>query len=232
MTRLARDRDTHLTREEIAAEALRQFDEGSEPSIRSLAAALKVGPTAIYHHFPSRAAIVRTAADVVWNEIPAETFALIGNPFEADPVEALVAGGIATRRAFARHHRIAPHLVEVPQPNAMRAASLGVIGNAMERLGLHREQASEAMHLYGTFVVGSALFMATRLTSNAELGDTPDNPLTKRFHTEHPPAVVALSSAETLSALDDVMDMSIWDPERDDALFEQGLRTIIAAFTP
>jgi hypothetical protein len=52
MTRLARNRDTHLTREEIAAEALRCFDESaSAPSIRHLAEVpLRVTPSAIYPH--------------------------------------------------------------------------------------------------------------------------------------------------------------------------------------
>ena len=77
MTRLAHDRDTHLTPPEIAAEALRQCEENrSEPSIRSLASALRVAPTAIYHHFPSRALIVRAALELVWAEAMDEAFTL------------------------------------------------------------------------------------------------------------------------------------------------------------
>jgi hypothetical protein len=70
-----------------------------------------------------------------------------------------------------------------------------------------------------------------RLTANEELSGTPDNPLAERFHTEHPPEIVALSSTATLTALDDVMDISTWDPERDEELFVLGLRRIVATFT-
>jgi len=62
MARIAKGRDRVLTREEIAAETLRQFDESTEaPSIRALASALGVAPSAIYHHYESQAAIVQAA---------------------------------------------------------------------------------------------------------------------------------------------------------------------------
>jgi AcrR family transcriptional regulator len=232
MTRLARDRDTHLTPEEIATEALRQFDSGAEPSIRSLAAALKVGPTAIYHHYPSRAAIVQAAADLVWTEVPLGTAERIGNPFEADPAEVLFVAAVVTRDVFRRHHRVAPHMAAVPQPNEMRTTMLGVVGNVMERLGLYGEEAAAAWHAWGSYVVGASLFLALRITADDEMGDDPGNPLRRRFHTMHEPAVIALSSIETLHALDDVADMSIWDAKRDDELFEQSVRRIIATFKP
>ena len=66
MTRLAAGRTTHLEPEEIARETLRLFDEGSDPSIRQLATALNVTPSAIYHHFDSRAEIVQAAVEMVW----------------------------------------------------------------------------------------------------------------------------------------------------------------------
>lgn len=233
MTRLARGRDTHLVPEEIAVEALRQFDAGTEPSIRGLATALSVAPTAIYHHFPSRGAIVQAATDIVWAEIPAETVAILGgSPFELDPTEVLVASALATRHAFTRHHRIAPYMTATPQPDPIRAATLGVVGNVMERLGLHGEAAGTAWHSYATYTLGSTLFAAMRLTANEELGSGPDNLLARRFQTIHQPEMIALSSEETLSALDDVMDISVWDPVRDEELFVVGLRRVIASFLP
>ena len=50
MARIAKGRDRVLTREEIATETLRQFDENTEaPSIRALASALGVAPSASGH---------------------------------------------------------------------------------------------------------------------------------------------------------------------------------------
>jgi AcrR family transcriptional regulator len=69
IARLPKGRQANLTPEAIVDEALRQFDEGTgEPTIRSLAAGLGAGPSAIYHHFPSRAAIVQRAVERVWGE--------------------------------------------------------------------------------------------------------------------------------------------------------------------
>ena len=77
MTRLARGRETHLTRAEIAEAALRRFDAGSEASIRELAADLRVAPSAIYHHFSSRVAIVDEALGLVWREAAEEGLELV-----------------------------------------------------------------------------------------------------------------------------------------------------------
>ncbi|HMF03749.1 MAG TPA: TetR/AcrR family transcriptional regulator, partial [Acidimicrobiia bacterium] len=99
MARIAKGRDRVLTREEIAAETLRQFDTGSEaPSIRALASALGVAPSAIYHHYESQAAIVHAATELVWEEVAREFLAAIPDLLEADPVEVLVTGGVVTRR--------------------------------------------------------------------------------------------------------------------------------------
>ena len=75
MTRLAAGRTTHLEPEEIAAETLRLFDEGGDPSIRQLATALNGTPSAIYHHYTSRSEIVQAAVELVWTEVLAETAA-------------------------------------------------------------------------------------------------------------------------------------------------------------
>src|SRR5947209_19411429 len=108
MARIAKGRDRVLTREEIATETLRQFDESAEaPSIRALASALGVAPSAIYHHYESQAAIVQAATELVWVE-PGRDFAReIPYPFPDDPAEVLVAGGIACRREFGSHCRLA-----------------------------------------------------------------------------------------------------------------------------
>jgi AcrR family transcriptional regulator len=214
MTRLAQDRDTHLTPPEIAAEALRQFDAGgSEPSIRTLAAALKVAPTAIYHHFPSRAMIVQAALELVWEEGMREGFELVPDPAAEDPVDVLVAGGLAVRRAFGRHYRIAPYLAATPEPSPTLEGVFVLLGTQFERLGLSGEDAVGAFHAYATYALGSVLFAANRRLANEQLEDSRG---AARFR---PGSVV-----------DAVVDMSVVDPERDEELYVAGLRKLVAAF--
>jgi AcrR family transcriptional regulator len=221
MTRLARGRETHLTRAEIASAALRRFDEGGEASIRDLAAALGVAPSAIYHHFPSRAAIVDEALGLVWREAAEEGLQLIEGKGE-DPVEVLLAAALATRRAFGRHHALAPYLAATQEANERLASNLGLLAGAFEGIGLHGEEAAEAFHAYGSFAIGSTLVLAARLNVGAH-GAKERSPVTAG---DDDPAAV------TRRALEAMMDLSYSDPERDEQLFLDGLRRLIASFTP
>lgn len=222
MTRLARGRETHLTRGEIAAAALRRFDEGHEASIRELAAALGVAPSAIYHHFPSRAAIVDEALGLVWREAAAEGLRLVEGRAE-DPVEVLLAAALATRRAFGRHHAIAPYLAATQEANERLAANLGLLATAFEGIGLSGEEAADAFHAYGSFAIGSTLVLAARLNFGAYTAVAPD---ARAGDGEAEPA------AATRRALEAMMDLSYSDPERDEQLFLDGLRRLIASFSP
>lgn len=212
MTRLAARRDTHLTREEIAAEALRQFDDGRSPSIRGLAAALGVAPTAIYHHYRSRAEIVDAAVQLVWQEATAEGLRLVPEPFAADPVDLLVAAGVAVRRAFGAHHRLAPHLAATPRSDELLVSNLGLLAGAFEGLGLTGEEAAAAFHAYGTHMIGAVLFAAGRHAGGA--GARPERP----------------ANAGTHGAIDEILDLSFTDPARDEELFALGLRRLILAY--
>jgi AcrR family transcriptional regulator len=227
MTRLAQDRDTHLTPTEIAAEALRQFDEGkTEPSIRSLASELQVTPYAIYHHYPSRAEIVQAAVALVWQEAVTETLELEPKPFEADPLEVLLAGALATRRVWYRHYRVAPYMAATPEANDFVTNSLGLFANLFERLGLKGEEAGLAFHAYSSFMIGAVLFTALRRQANEQLGETEAG----GFRTEHSPGAARQSSEETRTALDEVMEAAAADPERDEELYVEGLRRLIESF--
>lgn len=116
---LPKGRQTNLTPEAIVDEALRQFDEGTgEPTIRSLAAGLGAGPSAIYHHFPSRAAIVQRAVERVWGEAMARR------------------SGTATRRSL--DHVIASRS---PAPARTRSSSSALRGLVA---GLGRQTTSRA----------------------------------------------------------------------------------------
>jgi len=232
VTRLAEQRDTHLTPAEIAVETLAQFDApGGEPSIRSLAAALKVKPAAIYHHYPSRAAVIEAAVALVWQEVNEEGYAIIPEPLSAEPEDVLVAAAIAARRGWLRHYRLASYMAATPDSTEVLGNALALLANVFERLGYPGEEAFERFHSYATFTLGSVLFAAARLRANEELEQAGDDEGgTGRFHSEPDPEDAAQSSEETRSSLDAVVDLSVVDPDRDEQLFAEGLRRLIASF--
>jgi len=243
MTRLAQGRTTHLEPAEIAAETLRFFDEGNDPSIRQLAAALQVTPSAIYHHFGSRSEIVQAAVDIVWQEILVDLLTRVGDPFETDPVEVLVASGLSIRKAFVDHCTIAPYMAATPQPDDLTAGGLAMMASIFERFGLKGEEAAEAFHTYASFTFGTALFAANRKVANQALERAPENITANgtngvngiegnigHFVSTTSKNAADLSSEETRTAMEGVMNVSSTDPERDEELFEIGLRRMIASF--
>ena len=223
MTRLPKYRDTQLSKKEIVAAALAAFDQGGgEPSIRTLAATLQVAPSAIYHHFGSRAEIVRAAVDLVWIEALQEMLKIAPDPLEEEPREVMVAMGVATRRAWVAHHNLAPYLAANPKVDNFTRNSVDLAANLLERIGLHGEEAAEAFHSYTSFMIGSVLFAASRLVANEALGDEP-----RPFRSDYPPEGERASSDETRRA----MDLSIDDPRRDEELYMRGLERLVDSLT-
>jgi AcrR family transcriptional regulator len=211
VARLAKDRDTHLTRDEIAREALRQFDAGDPPSIRSLAARLKVAPTAIYHHFPSIAAIHDAVVELVWTEALALGMVLVPDPAAAEPAEVLVAAGLATRRAFVAHPGAAAHLAATTESSQRLNENLELLAGTFARLGLTGDEAAVAFHTYASFTIGSVLFVTARAVAGPTTQDrqAPGRPVAARD-------------------LTGMIRLSFEDPRRDEELFELGLRRLVA----
>ena len=236
MTRLARDRDTHLTRKEIAAQALRCFDEAdTAPSIRHLAAVLHVTPSAIYHHFPNRAAIIQAAVDLVWEESGIRFFELVPDPFTADPVDVLVTAGIVTRETFGGHYQVAPHMTATPQSSRPLATIMELMATVFERMGFDEDQAAAAFHLYASFTIGSALFAAARRITLALDGTgerSRAEPMVRQADHTDGDRAPASAIAEIRLALEQVIDLSIVDSERDAALFADGLRRLVSKAKP
>ncbi|HEV2726659.1 MAG TPA: TetR/AcrR family transcriptional regulator [Solirubrobacterales bacterium] len=224
MTRLPKARETNLTPEEIVDEALRQFDEGAgEPTIRSLAAALKTAPSSIYHHFPSRAAIIQRAVECVWREATENLLELLPRPLEAEPREVLVATGLASRRAWLSHFRLCPYMAASPEGDDFTREALGAMAVIFESMELEGDAAAEAFYAYGTFMLGSILFAATRLVANEQLAEREQG----AFRTEHTAQMARRSEETTRLSLDHVMGVSVTDPDEDEALFVNALRNLV-----
>jgi AcrR family transcriptional regulator len=223
MARLPNDRDTHLTPEEIVGEALRQFDEGkAEPSIRSLAAALHVAPSAIYHHFGSRAEIIDRLVERVWLEAVTEMLAIEPQPLKADPTDVLVSAGVGTRRAWLRHVHLSPYLAASPEMSEFTRNAFLLMGDLFTRMGLDGERGGVAFHAYSTFMIGSVLFAAGRQAADERLTRS-GSPTRARTDNSDPDP--------TRQALEEMMDLSSADPVRDERLFEDALRRLVASLT-
>lgn len=224
MARLPNDRDTHLTPEEIVGEALRQFDEGkSEPSIRGLAVALHVTPSAIYHHFGSRAEIVDACVERVWLESMNEMLAIEPEPLAADPADVLVVAGVATRRAWLRHVHLSPYLAASPDMSEFTRNVFLLMGSLFTRMGLEGERGGIAFHSYSTFMIGSVLFAAGRQAADQRLARGRGGP--PRVRTGKP------DPDPTRRSLEEMTDLSFTDPARDERLFEDALRKLVASLT-
>jgi AcrR family transcriptional regulator len=238
MTRLARDRDTHLTREEIAAEALRCFDESAvAPSIRQLASVLRVTPSAIYHHFPSRAAIIQAAVDLVWEEAGARFLQLVPDPLTADPVEVLVAGGVATREVFGTHYQVAPFIAATKQASGPLTTVLALMATIFKRMGLDRDEAAASFHTYASYTLGAVLFAATRRITNEQLAREgaaaipPERYREDRSRRADGQRDAGATGTVLVQALDEMVDLSVVDPDRDGKLFAEGLRRLITTMS-
>jgi AcrR family transcriptional regulator len=227
MARLPKGRQTNLTPDTIVDEALRQFDEGTgEPTIRSLAGGLGAGPSAIYHHFPSRAAIVQRAVQRVWGEAMANLLELIPQPLEAEPREVLIATGLASRRAWLAHFRLCPYMAASPggDGDGFTRDALGAMAVLFERLDLEGDDAAAAFYAYGTFMLGSILFAANRLIANEQLADHGEG---GAVHTDHTPGIRRRSGEATRRSLDHVIAVSVTDPAEDEELFVGAIRGLV-----
>jgi AcrR family transcriptional regulator len=224
MPRIAKGRDRVMTREDIAAETLRQFDGGtSAPSVRSVAAALGVTPSAIYYHFDSRAAFVQAAVEMVWDEALRDFFAVIPDPLAADPTEVLVTAGVVTRRTFDRHHRIAPFLAARPERSDLLVAVLDVLAGVFERLGVRAEDTATSFYAYASFTLGWVVFSASRRVANEQLG------IEGNGNAESEPPRPADQPSATRDAIDGVVGAV--SAERSEELFAAALRRLILSFS-
>ena len=226
MARLATNRDTYLEPEEIAAEALRQFDAGGDVSIRQLASALQVSPAAIYHHFESRDDIVLAALGLVWEEVFAQIISRSTDFVPDDPRQFLIEGALATRRVFGRHYQIARLATMTPTPDSRLSGALAILGVTFERLGLSGEQAGAALRAFATYTIGSILMSASRRYEDDHRG----RPAESFSSVETRPADAPVTPAETGAAIDHAVFANGHDFDDEERCFLAGLEALFDGF--
>lgn len=172
MARLANNRDTYLSSEEIVDEAMKLFDATGDVSTRKLATALNVTPTAIYHHFADKRALVLAVVDAIWSIAVEDLTERLGDDpgaFEGDPQEFFVQAALAVRHAFAPHPDAALYLAMSSDTTPELAFVFGVIASQFEKIGVPLDQTEQAFYTYTTFVLGSVLLVASRVSSDEYL---------------------------------------------------------------
>jgi AcrR family transcriptional regulator len=232
MARMAVGRSTHLTKAEVAREALALFDAtDSTFSMRALAARLSVSPGALYNYFECQSELVQAAVSLVWEESIADFLALVPDPVSdpGDPVEFLIGAAVCGRRAFGRHYRIAPYIaLPPPQGDSRLAGSLAIFGSLLESAGLEGELVGQAFFAYTTYTFGSILHRSHRRLASERLGVEPDVPSFSSADArpdDAPPA-----SPATLRGVDRVIALPYGDEEAEEELFAVGLRRLLDGF--
>jgi len=213
----------YLTADEIAREALHQFDVGRRPlSMRQLAAALGVGAPALYHYFPTESHVIRAALQLVFEEAIVEALEIVGDPLAGpvDPEVLLTGVALAVYRAFDRHYRIAPHMAMAPEATSRLAGVLTILGSAMEQLGASGPSAAASLSAYGNYVYGSVVIGATRRIDDERFQHAAGEPFST---TSVRPADAPPIGEDTAEAVDRLLARGV-----EEEAFLTGLRVVIA----
>jgi AcrR family transcriptional regulator len=144
-----------LTADRVLSGALALVDEiGIDDfTIRRLADVLDVKPMTIYHHVPSKEAIIDGMVDVVFSEI--------GLPDAALGWKAAVRGRCASARVvLARHRWAAPYMESRTSPGAATLAHHDAVLGCL-RSGMSIEMTAHAYAMLDAYVYGFALQEAT-----------------------------------------------------------------------
>jgi AcrR family transcriptional regulator len=144
-----------LTADRVLAGALALADEiGIDDfTIRGLADILNVKPMTIYHHIPSKEAIIDGMVDLVFSEI--------GEPDAALEWKAAMRGRCASARVvLARHRWATPYMESRTSPGAATLAHHNAVLGCL-RSGMSIEMTAHAYAMLDAFVYGFALQEST-----------------------------------------------------------------------
>jgi AcrR family transcriptional regulator len=141
-----------LTAERVLAGAMELADEiGVEAfTIRKLAAALDTKPMTIYHHVPSKEAILDGMVDRVFAEIARP-------PIDLDWKPAIRVRCLSAREVLARHPWATPLMESRTNPGPETLAHHDAVLGCLRRGGLSLEMTAHAYALLDAYVYGFAL---------------------------------------------------------------------------
>ncbi|HEX7044306.1 MAG TPA: TetR/AcrR family transcriptional regulator C-terminal domain-containing protein [Burkholderiales bacterium] len=148
-----------LSPDRIYRAALAIIDrEGVESlSMRRLAAALGVDAMSIYHHVPSKRALMQGIYETVLGELP------LPAPDDGAWQEALRALGRRFRALARRYPKVFPHLIASAEATAREIEIYQRLCAILTRAGLSAVDASRATRAIYTYATGLALVAATAL---------------------------------------------------------------------
>ena len=197
---------TKLSPQKVAKVALALIEQkGLEKfSVRALAAKLKIEPMSVYHYFPSRLALLNAVVDHVLAEI---TFLPTSEPWRPRLEHASRAWRNLASKYPGFYSFIALHRLNTPNGLKFLEGNMQILLDA----GLRKDRAPDYFRIMGYYVTGGALDETTRFTTGPQsLKPMPDAEMAKVF-----PNVISFSSR--------------YGQERNDAIFELGLKIMIDA---
>ena len=141
-----------LTPERVLTGALELADRiGIESfTIRKLAVELDVKPMTIYHHVPSKDAIIDGIVDLVFSEITLP-------PTDLNWKEAIRVRCISAREVLARHPWAPPHMESRTTPGMATLEHHDAVLGCLRRGGLSMEMVAHAYAVVDSYVYGFAL---------------------------------------------------------------------------
>ena len=141
-----------LTRDRVLAAAVNLADEiGLESfTIRKLASALDVGPMTIYHHVPSKEAIIDGIVDIVFTEIASP-------PTDLDWKAAIRVRCESAREVLARHPWAPPVMESRVTPGEATLAHHDEVLGCFRMAGFSPQLTAHAYAILDSFIYGFAL---------------------------------------------------------------------------
>lgn len=155
-----------LTRERVLEGAVALADEVGldDFTIRKLATALDVKPMTIYHHVPSKEAIVDGMVELVFGEIELP-------PTDIDWKTAIGRRARSARAVLARHPWAPPLMESRTTPGPEMLEHHDAVVGCFRRGGFSVELAGHAYALLDSFIYGFALQEASRAATEGEAMD-------------------------------------------------------------
>lgn len=184
----------------ITDAALRAVDSAGDFTMPGIAETLKVRPSSLYNHVSGRAEIIELMRARAMAEI-----SVLGDSGAESWSETVARLAREYRRSYAQHPRLIPVLTSQTVRTGVAFAMYNALAQAFSDGGFTPAEVLAAITTLDSFVLGSALDLAA-------------------------PEVVWADVPDANNAMRAALATSVPNPERADAAFEFGLRTLVAGW--